>query len=178
MRIRSSKIKRIYLTAADKPDRTINYSKLSWCVRGHYLHVAIFVHEYTIRYKNGIVFLQYIHQVLRHLKIPIGGLILRRRLHIITLQFLRDASPHMDDVAFNISPPQRVDLALSHPGVERYRKEHIIPSVLVLLRLRYEPVVLLRRVVMQFSSGFSKFGSRNVPTPESGFFGISSIRTA
>ena len=67
MRIRSRKIKRIYLTAADKPDRTINYRKLIWCVRGHYLHVAIFVHEYTIRYKNGIVFIKYIHQVLRHL---------------------------------------------------------------------------------------------------------------
>lgn len=40
VRIRSSKIKRIYLTSSDKPDRTINYRKLSWWVRGHYRHVG------------------------------------------------------------------------------------------------------------------------------------------
>lgn len=52
MRIRSSKIKRIYLTAADKPDRTINYRKLSWCVLGHYRHVCRdkklkYIHPFT-----------------------------------------------------------------------------------------------------------------------------------
>ena len=40
MRIRRREIKRIYLTAADKPDRSINYRKLSWFVWGHYRHVV------------------------------------------------------------------------------------------------------------------------------------------
>ena len=109
---------------------------------------AIFVPIDTVRYKNGLVLLQYIHQVLRHLKIPIGGLILRRRLHIITLQFLRHAAPHMKDIPIDVRPPERVDLTLAHPCVERYREKYIIPPVRILFRFSYKPMVLLRRVVV------------------------------
>ena len=40
IRIRKSKIKRIYLHRQDRPPKDINYRKLSWFVRGHYRHVG------------------------------------------------------------------------------------------------------------------------------------------
>jgi hypothetical protein len=40
IRIRKSKIKRIYLRKQDRPPKDINYRKLSWFVRGHYRHVG------------------------------------------------------------------------------------------------------------------------------------------
>ncbi len=35
-----TKIKRIYLSAVDRPPKNVNYRKLSWHVRGHYRHVG------------------------------------------------------------------------------------------------------------------------------------------
>lgn len=40
IRLRSSRVKRIYLAASDRPKREINYKALSWHVRGHYRRVG------------------------------------------------------------------------------------------------------------------------------------------
>ena len=40
IRVRKTKIKRIYLNKQDRPPKDINYRKLSWFVRGHYRHVG------------------------------------------------------------------------------------------------------------------------------------------
>lgn len=40
IRVRKTKIKRIYLNKQDRPPKDINYRKLSWVVRGHYRHVG------------------------------------------------------------------------------------------------------------------------------------------
>lgn len=40
IKLRKTKIKRIYLSAVDRPPKNVNYRKLSWHVRGHYRHVG------------------------------------------------------------------------------------------------------------------------------------------
>lgn len=57
IKIRKTKIKRIYLSDQDKPKKEIHYNKLSWHVRGHYKHVGKDKHlvyiQPSIRNRNG-----------------------------------------------------------------------------------------------------------------------------
>lgn len=57
IKIRKTKIKRIYLSEHEKPKKEIHYNKLSWHVRGHYKHVGKDKHlvyiQPSIRNRNG-----------------------------------------------------------------------------------------------------------------------------